>query len=1074
MGKARWIICLFLLASPLRAQQFYRSEGLRLFNQGHFAAAVDSMLAWSEIHRSEQGVAYYYIGESCYNLGLDAGSAERAGDFFRRGSQYLERSTRQTDMASLYAEKLPEARYKLAWTLFRLSELEADPAVHLQGAIRQFREIASASNDSLSIFSHYMTGESLLRLAEQYRRQIQISDNPGADLEKAGSAIQMLNEGAQIFRQVAESRLIPGSLRVSARLRLQDMIMERARLYHALRLDVFNRLDDPGKMPSALETALLFLNRADYSSILDGIDSKTRADYLPAVIYSHVVQYLEIYLLSGDDQNRQRLNTILDSLSWSRFQADKLFYEANRDHNTDIDQEAYYRLIDTGRSLYAMAANTFPEAIYWLAWAQFVANSRESSGQFNRFLRETEPLKDDPRLRVLREDAQYMLMVIEFDNNAGNKRVLTSLKESIQNFQPVIPFVRERTNMLLQLVRVSLNERIWGRILDAAAPEERLDDAFKLIQQMLIRASRVTGKDRLPYLKALELLFTVTSDRRTEQTHFYQGMATFLEAEIQETVPNKRRYYQSAADLIRLTRGDYVHEAAYIEARSYFAMAKHEATDSRRERVLRRAKPIFIRLINEKQSLRSLYYLAEILRTEAKDASARICYQKVIDITKDKPDGNFWYNNALAGLKSCAAGTDTTDLHGIQINDVIFPDNLLVENGVAISLEKFADPAFVRRKYREDTIYMLTQFGLPPRQLYPAVSRLVHSRFHRRTFPEATAAIPERIGVISSGLQLKVVFPENHPQQAEVRLDKQGLTINPQGFYRKTPVTINQVLEIRVESPYCYPFIEDYRFTRPGVEHKVVPLTAKNRYAYRGIGIEQGTGVLFLEERSDENINIHEFPGLINPNTELVQRFAADVKYRDFAYSPVLDAFLAVHSDGKILLFNNDSQMHYQGEFPLIWPEGVSPFTAPEGIAVDSRGRIYIAEWGEHRIDLFESDGTYIRSFGRFGSNDASRVGYGARFLFPARLSVAEDREGIFYEGQKINRMPMIFVTDRNGVHVIDLFGNLLDTFTPPGIDTGSMHDILVRGYAEKMRLFIADRKNRRVQFYTASPIQIR
>ncbi|HHS14457.1 MAG TPA: hypothetical protein ENN03_11925 [bacterium] len=1073
MSKARWIICLFLLASTSRAQQFYRSEGLRLFNQGHYSVAIDSMLAWSEIHRSEQGMAFYYIGESFYNLGLDAGSADQAMDFFRQGSQYLERSIRQTDMASIYAEKMSEAKYKSAWTLFRLSELESDPVLFLQNAIRQFRDLSASSEDSISIFSSYMAGESLLRLAEHYRRQIQISNNPGDIVAKAGSAVQSLNEGIQIFRQVSNSRLIPGYLRVSARLRHQDIFMEKSRLYRVMKTDVFERFDDPDKRSSTLETTLMFLNRADYSGILNGIDSKTREDYLPAVIYSQVVKNLEISLVSGDDQNRQRLNTMLDSLRWNRFRADKLFYEANRDHNTDIDQEAYYRLIDTSRSLYSMAANTYPEAIYWLGWAQFVANNKESSRQFSRFLRETEPLKDDSRMKVLREDAQYMLMVIEFDNNAGNKRVLTNLKESIQNFQPSIPFVRERTNMLLQLVRVILNERIWGRILDAAAPEDRLDDAFKLIQQMMIRASRVTGKDRLPYLKGLELLFTVTTDRRTEQTYFYQGMATFLEAEIQETVQNKRRYYQSAADLIRLTRGEYIDEAAYIEARSYFAMAKHEATDSRRERVLRRAKPIFTRLINEKQSLRSLYYLAEILRTEGKDAAARICYQKVIAATKDKPDGNFWYNNALAGLKSCAAGTDTTDLHGIRINDVIFPDNLLVEKGVAISLEKFADPAFVRRKYREDTIYMLALFGLPPRQLYPAVSRIVHSRFHRRTFPEVTAGIPERIGVISSGLQLKVIFPENHPRQAEVRLDKQTISMNAQGFYRKTPVTINQVLEIRVESPYCYPFIEDYRFTRPGVEHKVVPLTIKNRYAYRGIGIEQGIGVLFLQERTDENINIHEFAGTINPNTELVKRFKADVKYRDFAYSPVLDAFLAVHSDGKIMVFNNNSQMNYQGEFPLVWPQGVAPFKHPEGIAVDSRGRIFITEWGAHRIDIFDSDGTYIRSVGRFGRNDASRIGFDARFTLPARLSIAEDTEGIFYQGKKINRMPLIFVTDRNGVHVIDTFGYLLDTFVPAAMDMGSMHDILVRGYAENMRLFIADRKNRRVQFYTASPVPI-
>ncbi len=51
---------------------------------------------------------------------------------------------------------------------------------------------------------------------------------------------------------------------------------------------------------------------------------------------------------------------------------------------------------------------------------------------------------------------------------------------------------------------------------------------------------------------------------------------------------------------------------------------------------------------------------------------------------------------------------------------------------------------------------------------------------------------------------------------------------------------------------------------------------------------------------------------------------------------------------------------------------GVGPgeLTAPQGVAVDPRGRILVADTGNHRIVRFDSTGAAIDQFGGFGSDD--------------------------------------------------------------------------------------------------------
>ena len=41
--------------------------------------------------------------------------------------------------------------------------------------------------------------------------------------------------------------------------------------------------------------------------------------------------------------------------------------------------------------------------------------------------------------------------------------------------------------------------------------------------------------------------------------------------------------------------------------------------------------------------------------------------------------------------------------------------------------------------------------------------------------------------------------------------------------------------------------------------------------------------------------------------------------------------------------------------------------TSPLGVAVNERDEIAVTDFGNHRIQVFSSDGNYLRSFGKMG-----------------------------------------------------------------------------------------------------------
>ena len=65
---------------------------------------------------------------------------------------------------------------------------------------------------------------------------------------------------------------------------------------------------------------------------------------------------------------------------------------------------------------------------------------------------------------------------------------------------------------------------------------------------------------------------------------------------------------------------------------------------------------------------------------------------------------------------------------------------------------------------------------------------------------------------------------------------------------------------------------------------------------------------------------------------------------------------------------------------------GDGMFEYPVGVAVSDRDEIVVADCGNHRVQVFDSNGTFLRSFGHKGENDGE-------FKYPVGLAINKDRQ---------------------------------------------------------------------------------
>ena len=81
---------------------------------------------------------------------------------------------------------------------------------------------------------------------------------------------------------------------------------------------------------------------------------------------------------------------------------------------------------------------------------------------------------------------------------------------------------------------------------------------------------------------------------------------------------------------------------------------------------------------------------------------------------------------------------------------------------------------------------------------------------------------------------------------------------------------------------------------------------------------------------------------------------------------------------------------------------GTGQVNRPHGITIDTAGTglVYISEEGNYRVSVFTSDGVFVSSFGRKGSNIA-------QFNLP--LGLIFDKKGFLYVCDYFNKQLVIY-----------------------------------------------------------------
>ncbi len=170
-------------------------------------------------------------------------------------------------------------------------------------------------------------------------------------------------------------------------------------------------------------------------------------------------------------------------------------------------------------------------------------------------------------------------------------------------------------------------------------------------------------------------------------------------------------------------------------------------------------------------------------------------------------------------------------------------------------------------------------------------------------------------------------------------------------------------------------------------------------------------------------------------------------------------------------------------------PEPGAAMNGPLSVAVDGRGKVYVADSGNHRVQVYDPNGRLLLQFGELGSGEGQLNYPNAIAVNRGLVYVAEvnnlriqvfDSEGRFvrFLNQETTGLPMaplalafdeggnLYVANRSGeVFILDPEGKAVGRFARPGALEGHLsypNGIAVGGG----KIYVADSGNARVQVF--------
>lgn len=99
---------------------------------------------------------------------------------------------------------------------------------------------------------------------------------------------------------------------------------------------------------------------------------------------------------------------------------------------------------------------------------------------------------------------------------------------------------------------------------------------------------------------------------------------------------------------------------------------------------------------------------------------------------------------------------------------------------------------------------------------------------------------------------------------------------------------------------------------------------------------------------------------------------------------------------------------------------GPGEFVHPYDVLVDDAGEVYVSDWGNHRIQVFDRDGRFLRMWGTYGNA-------AGEFRCPAALAFGP--EGLLYVGDLLNARVQVFTRQGGFVREFPTRDGGLDEF---------------------------------------------
>jgi len=927
------------------------------------------------------------------------------------------------ELAALCADLMPVALYSRGWCQFRIAELTEDSAQY-RAAFDDFADLANREWKHVAP-ARYMAGEARLREVQVIKYH---ATADGSLREVLGPLSEKLDRADSFFATVRAST-DDALLKACASIRALDSRFETAKLFqaageHAEAIAILVSLDY-GTLPGSVQEGLMGV--VDYS---DAMVALNRLMMEPGFAVN------DDGLLFGDEQTFRRAS--LDHVRGVQLllAGDEVSADTRLRSAISTDQ----------RSLsYPGAASSVPEAHYWRGYIELIENDANASSSFDSFVRATAAVSGE-RLEKIRSDAQA-------------KRDLVSPTTDNLTDEQVAGFLRNVPASDRQRTALS-----HAKYLIMRASQERPGTSS---QKRFLRKA-------LAFCTYVRIRQQDAADALLNEAKFYYGIGDHM---LGRTLGDAQKIakYCEVADLMLSITGDYEVEAKYIAAYNLYSAYE---TPGGTEQQGQRADRLFQELVSV-GSVRALYYWGSLLGKLYDSPDAReYCFQ----IVACRVDGvvDFKWLDTKVGTPCAWNGSGQTNhlsrvsdrikalLQRCRVNDVRCPD--ILSKADPVYFEKLALTAGARRLFAEESLEMLGKYSLPKRSLYPAHDAMPSSRLTERRFAAIDGPVDDilwldrqwRLMASVYGTDASGAFPL---YDCTIRMLETGGRQPLQqlqwrdDFYRSDPIQSGDTVLVVIECPGYYTHCEV--IPPRTFEDLVLSVNLSRRVRYRPDRAADGWRSVALGVHTDSAYQLVRSSDADSAVTATLQNtFARSVFARDLCSTGDPAASWVLDSRARKAV----RPAIGGGAAEVRLPAG-SSWRCPEGIALDSRGRFFIADCSEHCIFMCDPSGSELLRIGAFGRNTTADDCLPARFVLPTRVAIGEDQGE--YGGSIPPRQTHVFVADRYGIHRCDSQGRYIESLDlgGSGVVFHEIHDLAVSGYGIGSKLYVVNKAGEMLVF---------